>query len=353
MIFIYVIIFLTLVAISAAFLLKNKYPHRISSKELLGSIAASLIVSGISIALTLGDIYSTQLLHGKVISKSRDMVSCEHSYEVCTGSGENKTCRTEYDHSFDYDWNVYTSIGTITIDRRTFDEQGLLEPERFSNTIIGEAVTKEDIYIDYISGSNSVFNTADMIENSIYKNHIPNYPSVYDYYRSNIILSTLPIDQHLKNELNFKLRNILAELGPSKENSTLIVITDQPEEYAVHLKNGWNNGKKNEAILVIGINQNYDILWTNVFSWSSQFLFNDLLSEDLLNAKTLKNTDQIISAIYKNVTTHFNRRPMEEFSYLLFERTVPFSVILIVFFIQILVNVGISMYNYKSTERHY
>ena len=59
MIFIYVIIFLTLVAISAAFLLKNKYPHRISSKELLGSIAASLIVSGISIALTLGDIYST------------------------------------------------------------------------------------------------------------------------------------------------------------------------------------------------------------------------------------------------------------------------------------------------------
>lgn len=352
MIFIYVIIFLTLVAIAASFYLKTKYPHNISDKELLCAIAASFAVSGISIALTLGDIYSTQLLHGKVISKSRDMVSCEHSYEVCTGSGENESCHTEYEHSFDYDWNVYTSIGTITIDRRSFDSQGLLEPERFSNTIIGEAVTKEDTYIDYISGSNSVFNTADMIENSIYKNNIPSYPSVHDYYRTNIILSTLPIKQHLKNELNFKLRNILAELGPTKENSTLIVITDQPEEYAVHLKNAWNNGKKNEAILIIGIDQNYEILWTNVFSWSSQFDFNELLAEDVLQAKNLHNTDHIISSIYKNVKLHFNRRPMEEFSYLLFERTVPFSVILIVLFIQILVNAGISMYNYSSQERY-
>lgn len=350
MTFIYVIVFLTILAIALSFILRTKYPHRISQKELLFGIAASFVISGISVALSMGDIYSTQLLHGKILSKERDRVSCEHSREKCTGSGDSRSCRTVYKHSFDYDWNLYTSVGTITIDRVIFDDQGLLEPESFREAIVGEAVTVEDTYIDYISGSNSVFNTSSMIEHSIYKKHIPKYPFVTDYYRANLILSTYPINQKLKNELNFKLRNVLAVLGPLKENSTLIVITDQPEEYAVHLKNAWNNGKKNEAILIIGTDGNNTILWTNVFSWSAQFDFNQLLAEDVLNAKELTNTDQIINSIYKNVSVSFNRRPMEDFSYLLFERTIPFYVILIVLFMQILVNIGISAYNYKSLE---
>jgi len=83
------------------------------------------------------EISDVEVWSGEVVNKKKIRMMCEHSYQcMCVTVSCGKDCSTEicqtcYDHSFDNDWRVFTSMGKWTqfnIDR--IDRQGLKEPPR-------------------------------------------------------------------------------------------------------------------------------------------------------------------------------------------------------------------------------
>ena len=112
----------------------------ITLKEFLLQMTLQIVVAGISVAVIYNrNTWDRETFNGTVVSKEKDRVSCEHSYdcfcyESCSGSGENQTChqvcQTCYEHSYDYSWRVHSDIGSLTISR--IDRQGVNEPPRWT-----------------------------------------------------------------------------------------------------------------------------------------------------------------------------------------------------------------------------
>ena len=351
MTFLYIILFLTVLSVSTPFILKLQYPHKINWKEVILSIVVSLLISGISVALSVGNIYNTELLHGQVVNKQRVKTSCEHSYScncrTTTNSNGNSstTCDTCYEHSHDYDWTVYTTVGNIDIVR--IDRRGDNEPPRFSKVEIGEPASKESWYVDYIKGSYSVFNIQDNPVDHPFKHIIPRYPNVNDYYNTNLVLSTHRIPSDIKRLINDGLRDSLRSLGRKRQVNAVVVITDKDQSFGEFLRNEWNNGRKNDAIIVIGVNKENEILWSFVFGWSENKLFDIQLRNELNDIVSITNTTEIVTTITNNIDKYFTRQSMSDFKYLLYERDVSGWMILFILFLQLGANIGISVFNYK------
>lgn len=357
---IFVIIFFTILAITTPFILIKAFPHRITWKEVGLSVFISLVITVLSFFVALGNIYNVEILNGKVTNKKQVRTSCEHSYQICTPSTDangntTSNCVTYYEHSHDYDWRVYTTVGSINISR--VDRRGVREPKRFTQVKIGEPASKESRYIDYIKGSNSVFNLEENIqEGHAFEKRVPNYPRVSDYYNVDLIKSTYAIDQKIIRDLNDKLRNRLIALNNRGKINVIIVITDKDSSYGEYIKARWNNGRKTDAVIVIGTNGNDDtensnkIEWSMVFGWSDKQTFNVNLRNEIINIENIKNTDKIVDTISNNVTQYFKLKPMEDYKYLMFERNVGKWQIVFIFLFQIIGNLLVSWFNYKNVN---
>src|SRR5690348_3424388 len=126
MVFLALFIIPIIVIAFGAFLTK-----KIDWQEFLMMLAAQAIVAGLScLAISYQNTTDYQVINGEVTGKEQNRVSCEHSYECncrqesyeCGDSKNSRTCYrrvcdTCYEHSHDYDWDVYSNIGTFTIDR--------------------------------------------------------------------------------------------------------------------------------------------------------------------------------------------------------------------------------------------
>src|SRR5574342_424492 len=134
----------------------------VSLKEFGLVVLACLIVAGSSAGIvSCANTHDVEVWNGVVTGKEQNTVSCSHSYQCncrqsCTGSGKNQSCTTVcdtcYEHSHDYDWDVYTSINdTITIDR--VDRQGVNEPSLWTAVKMGEPVSVTHSYKNYIKAS--------------------------------------------------------------------------------------------------------------------------------------------------------------------------------------------------------
>lgn len=96
-----------------------------------------------------------EILSGRITEKKKVQVGCRHSYSCnCTDhcSSDSRgnqscitVCQTCYDHSYDYDWNLYTNV-PATISIGTVDRQGLIMPPRWGTAYVGEPVAVENTY---------------------------------------------------------------------------------------------------------------------------------------------------------------------------------------------------------------
>lgn len=351
MTFIYVILFFTFVAIATPFILKLIFPHKITWGEIAVSIGVSLVVSGLSVLLTLGNIYNTEVWHGEVTDKRKVRTSCSHSYSCnCTttrdSNGNSTTiCQTCYEHSHDYNWTVFTTVGNINIPR--IDSQGRNEPPRFSVVTVGEPASIERTYVDYIRGSHSVFNIEKNEPDHPFNSLVPNYPRVQDYYRIQLVHSTYNVSSGIKNAINDGIRDRLKVLGAARQANIVVVITDKDQSFGEFLRNDWGNGRKNDAVIVIGTDgsQEHKIEWAFVFGWSENQYFNINLRNELMDIGSINETVEVVNTISTNVSKYFERQSMSDFKYLLFERETSVWVILFVLLLQIGANVGISVFN--------
>lgn len=344
----WVLVGLGVISLAAPFVLRVLFPHEITAKELALSVLLSLVLGGFVLYLLVyGGRTNVELRHGHVVSKFKDQVSCEHSYQICTGSGNNRSCTTYYEHSHDYDWVVRTTVGNITINR--VDRQGVKEPPRFSKVVIGEPVTREFTYIDYLKGvNNTLLYTRNANKDREFQNLMPRYPRVYDYYRSEpVIFKGIKVDQGTKQAYNAAVRSMLKTLARQKlVNTIVVVVGTERSSFGEYLKNEWRNGRKNDQVVVIGAPEFPKVSWAYAFGWSKVANINKALQYDFANIGELSPAN-MVETLDNNIRKSFVRRPMEEFKHYIWEAEVSWTKLIGLLLFQVFGNLAICFLIYK------
>lgn len=317
----FLIVFVTSIVVpGAAFILLDG----ITLKEFGCIVAACCFVAAMGAgAVSCMNTSDTEVWNGVVTSKKQVSVPCSHSYQCncrneCSGSGKNRTCSyvcdTCYEHTNDWDWDVYTSNSeTITIDR--VDRRGSHEPPRFTATRMGEPTAVTHDYTNYIKASpDTLFRHQGLKEK--YAATFPTYPQrIYDYYRLDRVVPvgfTVP-DLALWNA---DLTKINSELGSPKQVNIIVVLTkNKPDEWFNALEEAWIGGKKNDVVLVVSTDDQMKPQWVHPMAWTSNELFKVKLRDDVMDMPSVTR-ESLMSAVATNVKQRYVRKPMKDFEYL-------------------------------------
>jgi hypothetical protein len=202
---------------------------------------------------------------------------------------------------------------TFDIDR--IDRQGALTPPRWDVVKIGEPTTRKHNYVNYVKGSpDSLFRHQGL--KARFAASIPKYPQdVYDYHRLDRLV-TVGVDVDDRRAWNNDLSEINADLGHAKQvNIALVIVRNLPQDYYYALEEAWIGGKKNDAILVMSVDDANEVQWATVMCWTTNELFKIQLRDDIMAIKTL-GRDPVMAALRKDVEQSFVRKPMKDFEYL-------------------------------------
>lgn len=301
-----------------------------------------------------GAAHDTEILNGSVTGKEKNRVSCSHSYQCrcrmvtsCTGSGKNRHCSTSqkcdtcYEHAYDIDWDVRTTVGSVTINR--VDRQGLQEPERWTKVRIGEPASREHFYINYIKAApGSVLR---MNAQTGFETLLPKYPEVYDYYRANHIVTVGGASVPNQVAMQERLGSINGKLGPSKEVDIIFVVAKVKDPaYHYALQQHWLGGKKNDLIVILGVPNDNTVEWATVMSWSDAELLKVQLRDAILEIGTLDRFLEMLDVTEQMVGKQFHRKPMEDFAYLRYQYSPSPGIMMLLLFLGVAISVGLSIY---------
>jgi hypothetical protein len=291
-----------------------------------------------------------EINNGYVTNKSKDMVSCSHSYDCNCRDKKTKdskgkvtttrVCDTCYEHSHDYDWNVETTVGDLEIDR--VDRQGAKIPPRWNEVVVGEPASIEHHTDNYIKAvPDSIFMSNTVLAKD--EHNVPEYPRVYDYYRVARVFDTHNIiPQDVKNQLNQQLNIILKTLGAEKQANVNIIFTQYDNTYQYSVQKKWNGGKKNDITILIGISEYPKVEWVEVLTWM-QNIGNDkvrmLIQDGILDNNTL-DINMLVPLIGKTIQMEFKRPHNKDYAYLLDQIEPPVWGIIMI----ILISCGISLW---------
>ena len=328
-------LFVPIIVIFCHFIYNKKKNLHIEFVLKCGLISIIVLIVCISIAF-FSQVADVEIRNGEVISKSKEMVSCSHSYQCnCNKEG----CSICYRHIHDYDWVVKSNIPyTFVIDR--VDSQGVHTPRRWEQVKIGDPVSDAFTYVNYIKGANqSLFNKQ---IGDIDLKDIPDYPSSkYDYYYINRVIG---IGTPIKSEWNEKLQKALSIIGPKYQVNVVIILNNKNDSIGDAIEYKWNGGKKNDAIVVINLNEDStEINSVKVISWTPNQLFKVELHDNLVSNKNF-DFDVILGIIRTQIEKNWKRMEMKEFSYLSNDIEVPMYVIFLSIIFSLVSYAGLYVY---------
>jgi hypothetical protein len=323
MTFLLLLVFPLIVSLGAFFIFRG-----ITWKELGLLVLAELIVAGSSVAIVYSmNTSDDETWNGWVTDKKKEWTSCSHSYSCncrtetsCSGSGKNKSCSTSehcdtcYEHSNDWNWIVYTSNReSIDIDR--IDRQGAFTPPRWSSVKIGEPTARTHSYTSYIKAApDTLFRHQGLAEK--YANKIPKYPGrIYDYYHINRLV-TQGLSVTDSQAWNDGLEKINADLGAKKQANLIVVLTTEADSWYYALEQSWIGGKKNDVILVIGMDASTGKpQWAQVMCWTTAKIFEIKLRDAVMDLPEIT-PEATLQVMHYNVNQYYKRKPMKDFEYL-------------------------------------
>jgi len=295
------------------------FGRKISLQELaLQIVIQALFVGTICAIIYHKNTYDEETWNGRVASKSRDIVSCSHAYpcncrmESCGKDCTTLHCDTCYMHSYDVVWIVRTSNNEgVEISR--IDLQGLGEPPRWAAVKIGEPTSISHSYENYIKASpDTLFRSQGDTKESM-----PGYPNgYYDYYRLDHLVQ-FGVSVPDAADWNRELAELNADLGKSKQVNIIIALVGGKERrWFKTLERHWIGGKKNDAVLVIGVDKDGTISWAETMAWTDHAYFKVKLRDDIREIGKLDRT-AILAAIRSDVSGHFKHKSMDDFKYLM------------------------------------
>lgn len=310
----------------------HKFPHHISKVEgVVIVILTCSLVAGVYLIDNWAAGSDKMILNGQVTAKEKSRVSCRHSYTcncrtISSGKTSTMVCSTCYEHLFDYDWDVHSSIGSVTI--ATIDRQGLKEPPRWTAVKVGEPFSKEANYYNFVKAAPfSIFNRSQVESVEA----VPGYIGVVDYYKIDRVIK-FGIPNFDTSTLNDGLNNSLRSLGPQKKANIVVVFHNKEDKWAEIVKAKSLGGKINDITILIGLNKDYTFKNVAVYSWSKNDMVNVVLRDSILDIGKYE-PDMLTTSISSAVQKYYVHRSIKEFQYLeeeveVSEGALPFLLIL-------------------------
>ncbi len=335
-------------------------PYAGKQRPSIISVAAAIIVgclvmSGIWQTSKYSQMADTEIWTGEITDKEQVAVSCVHSYDCppcSTDEDGHETCDTCYEHSYDYDWDVSSTAGNFTIAR--IDRQGIHPPPRWSKITKGQPASREHSYDNYVQAvPSSIYHVTAPNDASL--PIVPKYPRVHDYHHVHRVLSVgvnVP-DIRIWNE---QISMALRKLGPQKQVNIIVVIanTEDPK-YRYKVEAAWDGGNKNDAIVLIGVNETLDVSWVDVITFTKN-TGNELFQKTMINTITEAKTmdGMIISKIITNTVEElFDRPQMADLEYLKDAIEPPLWVVIIAIIFSVLAGIGVLLWVNSRTNGGY
>jgi len=272
--------------------------------------------------------------------------------ETCDDEGN---CTTTYIYHPD-EYKIFTSNDElIYTNRKTFylyvslfgnnntsypiryNQSSIGDGRRFTSIWKGSASTMiptaiEHDYVNYVKASDKILRVD--AELSSYSEFLLPYPEVYTSSYGHIEINRVldakaNIPDQWKKKTDKKLDNILVTLGAEKEVNILIYfvgITDQAFFY--ELKDYWINGKKNDVVIIVGMSNYPKIDWVDVMAWTNHELFKIELKDNIFKLKNIEdNAEKFVDIITQQINapgdSGYERLPMEEKEYLVYDINLP------------------------------
>ncbi len=187
--------------------------------------------------------------------------------------------------------------------------------------------------------SQSVFNYGKVTNTEKEKYSLKDYPKIYDTFKMDAVLGDSSSDSNLAN-LEFQYLNGL--LGPTKQVRFFVLIfKNQPIDASLYQEKYWSGGNKNEFVINIGIDENRNVKWSKVFSWSKSEILKTNV-QNFINNQEIFNLQKVAKYVETEAEKHFVRRSFKEFDYLTVEP--PLLSILLTYILTICINFFISLW---------
>lgn len=292
--------------------------HRIWGGLNWSMIIGQLVIQAILASTSTYVIYhhsvdDTEVWNGFVTDKKRVSTFCSHSYPCnCVTTSGRTSCQTCYEHLNDWDWEVYTTNPgeVVTIDR--VDRQGSRTPPRWDQVVMGEPTAVPHKFVNYIKGApDTLFRHQGLVEK--YQGRIPMHPEVFDYYHIHRFIG-VGTEQN-GGAWNEGLTKLNSDLGALKQSNALVVLTHEEPEWYFALEEAWMGGKKNDIVLVIGVDEANAPVWANVMAWTDKDLFKVKLRDDVVALPKIE-PEAVLPLLRSNIMSYYERKPMHDFEYL-------------------------------------
>ena len=269
-----------------------------------------------------------------------ELVHYTESYS-CGSYKHPKTCtrqKTRRDYHPEY-FQILTSLReNISISKRDYIKckqefgdtfKSIFRPDKVSfgdgnkyisypDKIIPTSVAHS--YINYVAAANeNVIHTKvpkSEVLRLIKEGKIRNYPTLYrGTYGETELTRIIDTTGKIKDYTNLlkELNKLSVKVGKSKQANPIIYITNEDRGFKDALSQAWNMGKKNDIILILGVNDKEVIKWSDVicFTDNTDFIVN--MQNDFIDKKVNK---KVIDILGKNIIKSYIRKPMKDFEYL-------------------------------------
>lgn len=166
------------------------------------------------------------------------------------------------------------------------------------------------------------------------------YPNVYEWYKQKAILGY----DDPKAEKQFQILN--ARYGSKYEfKSFVTVFKNLPRESGMYQEQQWQGGNKNELNFAIGIDDQGNVKWCHIFSWTEKL---DIVvgARQLVEEQDKLDLNELASYLAINVPKKWKRKHFSDFSYLTVEPKTKH--IIWSFIITLIVNIAVGVFVVKN-----
>lgn len=314
--------------------MKMMFSHDITPKEvgihLIAIIIGAAAILGVNYYFLYSDLQDVEVLNGEVTGKYKhteictELSSCENYtvHQRCTSSTDDKGNTTEscvsykvFDYDSEFDWYVESTVGEIKI--RRVNARGDIMPDRYRVVRIGEPASAPHRYTNYLfADEQSLFAPEDFKTkyDPEYQKGIPDYPGVFDYYRTDHIVNLTRVSSKGYNEY---VSEVLKTEGSRKQlNITVVLYNDRDPQFVDATMTKWRGGKKNDVLMFFGVNDSGDV--TKFYSTSfAGGMKNEMLHATLrIDALSEKMSLDLLKKQVYTTVQKYERLPNEEFKYM-------------------------------------
>lgn len=288
----------------------------------------------------------------------------ETCYRECCCDSKGQNCSQEpYDCSYrkihDPSWKIINTIGEeISISekeynriKRTLGNEEFVDMHRDYHRIDGDMyfsrwtgdsitaipVTTLHWYDNKIKATDmSVFKFLDVDTADIRRYDLKEYPPIINNYQMQAVLGDSGMDARIANK---KLQYINGALGHDREmRAFILVFKNQTMDAAFKQEAYWQGANMNEFVVCIGIDDERNVKWCKVLSWTYNRRLKSETQDMVMDQKRL-NLRNIADTLNYSLRD-FQRRDFREFDYLTVEPSI--WAIIGCYLLVLAMNIGIS-----------